>query len=221
MKLVATISAIQTLLTDAVEDFQSHRNVNILCEQVRNGILDLVEVSLIPLIENVLCDPDFLPELKVGAGKIGLRFNGYRPSSIRLLTGTSLKIRSPYFSKAISKRRPGPKSPKRQNGTGRHFGLDFLGFIGRCSTMLASSVVQAALLCPSFEIARQTLKSHAINLNVKTIHRITMNLAQEALPLRGRVSLCETDCLNEKTVLICIDGGRLRERRPKRMDHLD
>jgi hypothetical protein len=32
-------------------------------------------------------------------------------------------------------------------------------------------VDQAALLCPSFEIARQTLKSHAIDLNVKTIRR--------------------------------------------------
>ncbi len=163
-----------------------------------------------------LCDPDFLSELKIGAGKMGLRFNGYRPSSIRLLTGNCLSIRSPYFSKAISKRRPGPKSKKRQNGTGRHFGFDYLGFIGRCSTLLTSSVVHAALLCPSFEIARRTLENHAINLNVKTIRRITMNIAKEAMPLRGRVSLCDTDRVDGKTVLACIDGGRLRERRPKR-----
>lgn len=215
MKLASTIRAIQTLLAEAVSDFQHHRNVNILCKQVRNSILDLVEAFLIPVIENLLCDPDFLSQLKVGAGKMGLRLNGYRPSSIRLLTGRSLKIRSPYFSKAISKRR-GPKSKKRQNGTGRHFGFDYLGFIGRCSTMLASSVVQSALLCPSFEIARQTLNSHAINLNVKTIRRITMNLAQEAMPLRGRVSLCDTDRVDAKTILVCIDGGRLRERRSKR-----
>jgi hypothetical protein len=36
------------------------------------------------------------------------------------------------------------------------------------------------------------------------------------MPLRGRVSLCNTDLIGGKTVLICIDGGRLRERRPKR-----
>jgi len=216
MNLASTIGDIQTLLAESAADFQNHKNVNILCEQVRNGLFVLVEALLVPVIEKVLCDPDFLSELKVGAGKMGLHFNGYRSSSIRLLTGTSLSIRSPYFSKAVSKRRPGPKSKKRQNGTGRHFGFDYLGFIGRCSTLLTSSVAHAALLCPSFEIARQTLKNHAINLNVKTIRRITMNLAQEAMPLRGRVSLCDSDHVSGKTVLVCVDGGRLRERRPKR-----
>jgi hypothetical protein len=147
---------------------------------------------------------------------MGLRFNGYRPTSIRLLTGSSLKLQSPYFAKARSKRRPGRKSKKRKNGTGRHFGLDHLGFISRCSTLLGSVVVQAALLCPSFEIARRTLKSHAIDLNVKTIRRIAMDLAEEAMPQRGRVSLSDTDCVDGKTVLVCIDGGRLRERRTKR-----
>jgi hypothetical protein len=216
MELTSTINAVQIMLPEAVADFQTHRNVNILCEQVRNQILNLMEAFLVPVIEKILCDPNFLSELKIGAGKMGLRFNGYRPTSIRLLTGNSLTILSPYFSKAASKRRPGPKSKKRQNGTGRHFGFDYLGFIGRCSTLLASSVAHSALLCPSFEVARQTLEKHAINLNVKTIRRITMNLANEAMPLRGRVSLCNTDLIGGKTVLICIDGGRLRERRPKR-----
>lgn len=216
MELTSAINAVQIMLPEAVADFQTHRNVNILCEQVRNKILSLLEAFLVPVIEKILCDPNFLSELKIGAGKMGLRFNGYRPTSIRLLTGTSLTIRSPYFSKAASKRRPGPKSKKRQNGTGRHFGFDCLGFIGRCSTLLASSVAHSALLCPSFEVARQTLENHAITLNVKTIHRITMSLANEAMPLRGRVSLCDTDHIDGKTVLICIDGGRLRERRPKR-----
>jgi hypothetical protein len=206
MDLTSTINAVQIMLPEAVADFQTHRNVNILCEQVRNEILSLMEAFLVPVIEKILCDPNFLSELKIGAGKMGLRFNGYRPTSIRLLTGNSLTILSPYFSKAASKRRPGPKSKKRQNGTGRHFGFDCLGFIGRCST----------LLCPSFEIARQTLENHAINLNVKTIRRITMSLANETLPLRGQISLCDADHVGGKTVLVCIDGGRLRERRPKR-----
>jgi hypothetical protein len=216
MQLASTLSAIHTLLTEAIADFHNHRNVNTLCEQVRSGLFVLVEAFLIPVVEKVLCDPNLLPELKVGAGKMGLRFNGYRPTSIRLLTGSSLKLQSPYFAKARSKRRPGRKSKKRKNGTGRHFGLDHLGFISRCSTLLSSVVVQAALLCPSFEIARRTLKSHAIDLNVKTIRRIAMDLAEEAMPQRGRVSLSDTDCVDGKTVLVCIDGGRLRERRTKR-----
>lgn len=216
MELASAIEEIRTLLTEVIVDFQNHKNVNNLCEQVRDDLFVIVESFLVPAIEKILCDPELLAELKIGAGKMALRFNGYRPSSIRLLTGVSLIIRSPYFSKVVSNRRPGPKSKKRQKGTGRHFGLSYLGFIGRCSTLITSSVVQAALLCPSFEIARRTLKNHAINLNVKTIRQITMNLANEVIPLRGSVSLCDTDRVNGKTILVCIDGGRLRERRPKR-----
>ena len=158
MELTSTIEDIRTLLTEVIADFQTHKNVNILCEEVRNDLFAIVESFLVSAIEKVLCAPELLGELKIGAGKKALRFNGYRPSSIRLLTGTPLSIRSPYFSKAVSKRRPGPKSKKRQK----------------------------------------------------------MNLAGEAMPLRGKVSLCDTDRVNGKTVLVCIDGGRLRERRPKR-----
>ena len=216
MQLTTTISTIHTLLTEAVADFKNHRNANALCEQVRNGLFEIVEAFLAPVVEKALCDPELLPELKVGAGKKGLRFNGYRPTSIRLLTGNSLTIQSPYFAKACSRKRPGRKSKKRKKGTGRHFGLDYLGFVSRCSTLLGSMVVQSALLCPSFEIARKTLKLHAIDLNVKTIHRITMDMAKDTMPQRGRVSISDTDSVDGKTVLVCIDGGRLRERRTKR-----
>lgn len=216
MQIAAAVSSIHTLLTEAVADFQNHKNVNALCEQTRDGLLAAVEALLIPVIEEVLCDPQLLPELKAGAGSKGLRFNGYRPTSIRLLTGKALNILSPYFAKAKPGPRRGRKSKKRKNGTGRHFGLDYLGFVNGCSALLASAVVQAALICPSFEIARRTLKSHSIDLNVKTIRRITMGLSKEAMNQRGRICLTDTDCADGKTVLVCIDGGRLRERRTKR-----
>lgn len=216
MELTSTLSAIQILLTKVVSNFQDERNVNTLLEQLRNDLFALVETYLIPVIEDAICDPELLPKLKVGAGRMGLRFNGIRPTNVRLLTGTPLNLKSPYFAKAKSKPRPGRKSKKRKSGTGRHFGLDYLGFVGRCSMLLGSAVTQAALVCPSFEIARKTLKSHAIDLNVKTIHRITMNMGYEAMAIRGRVSLSDTDCVDGKTVLVCIDGGRLRERRTKR-----
>ena len=209
-------SAIQKLLTESVADFENHHNVNKLCEQIRDELFVTLESFLVPVIEKILCDPSLLPKLKKGAGKMGLRFNGYRPSSIRLLTGKTLNLQSPCFAKAASKRRPGPKSKKRKKGTGRHFGLDYLGFISKCSTMLCSTVTQAALLCPSFEIARRTLQCHAIHLNVKTIRGITMNLAEKAMPQRGMVSISDNDCVHGKTILVCIDGGRLRERRKKR-----
>jgi len=56
-------------------------------------------------------------------------------------------------------------------------------------------VAQATLLCPSFDVAQKMLKFHAINLNVKTIHSITMNLAKGTMPMRGWVSISDTDCI--------------------------
>ncbi|MGB9499420.1 MAG: hypothetical protein ACKVE4_06650 [Dissulfuribacterales bacterium] len=97
MQLTSTLSTIHTLLAEAVADFKNHRNVNTLCDQVRNGLFKIVEAFLAPVVEKVLCDPELLPELKAGAGKIGLRFNGYRPTSIRLLTGKSLTLQSPQI----------------------------------------------------------------------------------------------------------------------------
>lgn len=216
MQLTSALNSIHRLLTESVADFNNHLNANTFCEKVRNGLLEIVEAFLAITIEKALCDPKLLVELKVGAGRMGLRFNGYRPTSIRLFTGNSLSIQSPYFSKACSKKQPGRKSKKRKKRTGRHFGLDYMGLISRCSVLFGSMVAQAALLCPSFKIARKTLKLHAIDLNVKTIHRITMDIAEDAMPQRGRVSLSKNDSVDGKTILVCIDGGRLRERRTKR-----
>jgi len=214
--LSSALDTIQNLLNESFEDFKNHLNVNKLCDQLKNEILAIVETCVTPVIEEVLCDPELLPELKVGAGKMGLHFNGYRSTSIRLLTGNTLHIQSPYFAKAKPKRRPGRKSKKRNGKSVRHFGLDFLGFVARCSMTLGSAVVQAALLCPSFDIARKTLKFHSINLDVKTIRRITMELAACAMGKRGKISISDADLVDGKTVLVCIDGGRLRERRVKR-----
>lgn len=216
MTISAALNAIETLLTESVEDFKNHLNANTLCRHLKDEFFSIVETFLTPVIEEVLRDPGLLPELKVGAGKMGLRFKGYRPTGIRLLTGKTLHLQSPYFAKAAPKKRPGRKSKKRNGKSGRHFGLDFLGFVARCSMALGSAVVQAALLCPSFDIAGKTLKFHSIDLDVKTIRKITMDLAGRAMGRRGEVSISDADSVDGKTVLACIDGGRLRERRIKR-----
>lgn len=215
MQFASTLTAISNLFNESITDFENHHDVNKLCEGVRNTLLTIVETFLTRKIEDTLRKPGFLRELKVGAARKGLGFDSYRTTNIRLLTGNPIKLQSPYFAKAKPKRRPVPSSSKRKNGTGSHFGLDYLGLINRCTALFGSIVVQAALLCPSFELARRTLQSHAIDLDIKTIRRLTMGLAAKALPLRGRVSLAETDKVDGKTILVCLDGGRLRERQIK------
>lgn len=216
MDLTSQLDKLHIAITHIIDRFKEHCNVNTACDEIRNTLTGLAETVLKPAIEEIICCPEILPVLKTGAGKLGLRFNGYRPTSVMLLSGESIEIRSPYFAKARPKKRRGRKPKKRKRGTGAHFGLDYLGFVGRCTVLLGSAVVQAALLCPSYELARITLKSHAITLNVKTIRRLVMSLGKRAMEYRGRGSLSESDSVDGKTILICIDGGRLRERKAKR-----
>lgn len=76
MQLASTLCAIRTLLSEAVADFQNHRNVNTLCEQVKDGLSFHVEAFLVPVIEKPLCDPQLMLELKVDAGKVDAAFKG-------------------------------------------------------------------------------------------------------------------------------------------------
>jgi hypothetical protein len=216
MDMTSQLDKLQVTITDIIDQLKDNCNVNVACDEIRNALTELAETILRPVIEEIICSPVILPVLKIGAGKLGLRFNGYRTTSIMLLSGEAITIRSPYFAKARPKKRKGRKPKKRKNGTGAHFGLDFLGFVGRCTILLGSAVVQAALLCPSYELARKTLLSHAIKLDVKTIRRLVMSLGKRAIEHRGRLSLSENDTVHGKTILICIDGGRLRERTAKR-----
>jgi len=216
MDITSQLSQLHVTLTDIIDRLKDHCDVNVSCDEIRNALIGFAENVLIPAIEEIICSPEILPVLKIGAGRLGLRFNGYRSTSIMLLSGESIKIKSPYFAKARPKKRKGRRPKKRQKGTGAHFGLDYLGFVGRCTMLLGSSVVQAALLCPSYELARKMLKSHSIILGVKTIRRLVMALGKRAIEHRGRSSLSENDFVDGKTILICIDGGRLRERKTKR-----
>jgi hypothetical protein len=81
---------------------------------------------------------------------------------------------------------------------------------------LASVASQAALLCPSFEVARQMLTHRGIDLGVKTIQRIIKRIGRQAMDHRSSIILNYADRSDGRTVLVCIDGGRLRECKTKR-----
>lgn len=197
-----------------LSEFVQHPDVNRLIEQLRTEVLLSVEQEVAALIQQVLHERDFLDTLRARAGRFALRFNGFKPTSIRLLSGVPLSIDSPYFSRASSK--AGRKSKKRKAKNGCHLGLSYLGLIDRCSGVLISSVVQAALLCPSFEIARKNLQSQGIEMNIKTIQRLCMSMGEQAIENRHRLMVSDADVVENRILMVCIDGGRLRERRAKR-----
>jgi hypothetical protein len=216
MQISFDIKALTDQIQTSLNSFKDHLDINRLLSDIRAAMICWIEQLVVLAIEQQFRSQDFLTTLKITAAKSGLRFHGFKPTSIRLLSGNSISINSPYFAKAKSKRRPGRKSKKRTAGTGCHVGLAYLGFLSRSSTLLVSSVVQSALLCPSFEIAQRTLQSFGIQLDVKTIQRFCEDLGLKAMQNRNDITLSDADSASGRILFVCMDGGRLRERRTKR-----
>ena len=74
-----------------------------------------------------------------------------------------------------------------------------------------------AVLCPSFEVASNALRGLGIAMNEHLLQNITIRFAGLAKNLR--VECNGGDAVWQKPgikILICVDGGRIRERRSKR-----
>jgi hypothetical protein len=197
-------------------DFSAHLDFNQLETRLRGALQSLVDQILTPLLQETLNDSSsLLPALKTMAAKRGLKFCGYRTTRVRIFTGQTIALHSPYFTKAKPKQKPRHKKKRGPDGSGCHLALELFGFFKRTSLHLLSNVVQLALLCPSFEIAKQVLAEQSIHINVKTIQCFCQKLGQQARIHRGGISLKQCFDLKDKTVLVCFDGGRLRERRRK------
>ena len=100
----------------------------------------------------LLMAPDFIQALKDFGGRLGMRLKGYRSVKVHLGSGQSVEVVAPYFVKAA------PKGRRRARRPGSYLGLAVLGFLRRWSSRLVSEVAQAALLCPSFEVAHAVLE---------------------------------------------------------------
>lgn len=186
-------------------------------EQFERGIRKLVrelESCLIALAINQILSSDiFLANLKVVGGKLGMKYKEYRKVKVRLHNGMQVEIRTPYFIKAKAKRGRKKKGP---NGRGRHLGLEVLGILGKATPGCISYVAQMGLLCPSFSVAKEVMGEQGIEIDVKTIRRYCQILGERAMQWRGQVSLDGSESLSGNTLVIGIDGGRLRTRRRKR-----
>ncbi len=151
-------------------------------EEIEREILDLVNDLFAKLASSllgeVLEDKEILKRVRQFGGKLAYRFVGYQEVTVRLANGKQLKVRSPYFVKAKPKRGRKKRGP---NGRGCHLLLELLGFMGRCSVLFVSEVVQMALLCPSFAVAHEVLSLRGICVDVKTIRRLCGMLGEFGL----------------------------------------
>jgi hypothetical protein len=135
-----------------------------------------------------------------------------------LLGGLVLWISSLYCAPS---RRPGKAGPAL--GGGLHPELAAFGFLGGESASLASSVARAAVLMPSFEMARKELERRGTKLGIKTVHRVAHGLGRQLLVARRRDLQRFRDGLMPagtelagKRVCAQVDGGRIRLRKATR-----
>lgn len=211
------VENLEKTFADSAVQLKSLFDFTSIEKEVRE-MLDVFGSSILGLLlQDAIKDEAVLKIIKTIAGRLGMHFVRLREVTVRLYNGQEVRIESPYFVKAQPKRgrrrhKPGPKSAK---GEG-HIGLELFGIIGLSSGIFLGDVVKLALLCPSITVAKEVLLERGISIDTKTIRRLCTVLGCKALPIRGRVSLDGTERLDGYTLVIGLDGGRLRVRRPKR-----
>ncbi len=176
---------------------------------------ELAEREIITKLNELLSTPFFLTILRQWSVQCACRFVEYREITVRLKSGKSWKVLSPVFLRAKPKLKCG-RMRKRQKGVLRHLGLEILGIIKRASPALIETCVSMAVLCPSFEVAANALRGFGIAMNEHLLQNIIMRFAKLAKSVRVE---CNGDDSWQKPgirILICVDGGRIRERCAKR-----
>ena len=204
---------IQIELSKLFEEFSQTWDTHRFETGVRR-LMDELEACLMAVALNaILASRRFVEQLKAVGSQLGMRYKEYRTLQVRLQNGIEVTLKTPYFIKAQGKRgrkKPGP------NGRGRHLGLQVMGILGQATPGCISWVAQLGLLCPSLAVAEAVLSEQGFLIDIKTIRRYCRELGETGMQWRGQVSLDGQEKLTGHTLVIGIDGGRLRLRRPKR-----
>jgi len=185
-------------------------------QEVYKKYQEMAERKIVEKLNSLLLNTLFLQLLQTWGRKCACRFIGYKVILIRLMSGQQWEVQSPVFRKAKPKRRKGGRPLKRQKGTIRHLGLELLGIINQSSPALSEICVTMAVLCPSFEVAATALRNFGIEMNQHLLQNVTKRFAILAMGVRIE---CHAEEVWQKPglrILICVDGGRIRERRKKR-----
>jgi hypothetical protein len=141
-----------------------------------------------------------------------------RKRAVRLLGGLLIWLTTRYCA---PRRTSGQKVD--DDASGVYVGLAQFGFGKGCSPGLESRVARQAALGPSLQFAHEELERAGVELDVKTIRRITQQCGEGLLGLRAHEldlfragELPVGSELKGKRVTVQIDGGRMRIRGPLR-----
>jgi len=153
------------------------------------------------------------------AQKQGISSQGTRDVRVTLATGRKVIVRTSYALPRRSKRRDYRRFPghKRNGVNGSYPVLERLGFVNRRSLLYCQEVAQAAILCPSLEVANRMLSSRGIETEGNKIRTTCVQIGKRMLRQRSLLPVSKEDPkrFSGARVVIGIDGGRLRTRKQK------
>jgi len=154
------------------------------------------------------------------AQKQGISVQGIRDVNVTLATGSKIIVHTTYALPQRSKRRDYRRlqGSRRPGVKGSYPVLERLGFVHRQSLLYCREVAQAAVLCPSLDIANRLLSNQGIMIKGKKIRNVCSQIGKRMLGQRSTLSFSEDDRKKFRgaRVIIGIDGGRLRTRKQKR-----
>ncbi len=208
---------IETKLTDLLVNFKQNYDFTELEKEFQNCLKESIAPILQDAINDLMYDPAFLAMIKVLAGRRCLKYKEHRLLNVTILNGVPILVNSPYFYQ-MPKTKRGRKKKGRKKGNEQycHFGMSAIGFVGHYSQNLSSEIVQMAVLCPSLECCHNLMKEKGVHVDVKTIRRLCRDFGDIGISNRGAISVSGHENISEKTLVVGIDGGRIRERRVKR-----
>ena len=152
------------------------------------------------------------------ADKKGIRANGTRSVYVTLATGSRILVDTIYALPERSKKRDYRRWPgaRRPGIKGCYPVLDRLGFVNHKSLLYCKAVAQAAVLCPSLDVANRLLLSQGIKTEGNKIRTTCIHIGNDMLRQRCRLPVSNDEKFRNGRVVIGIDGGRLRTRTQKK-----
>jgi hypothetical protein len=139
--------------------------------------------------------------------------------NITLLGGTQVEIVSPYMLHRPKKKRGRKRTKRGKSGNGFYPVLELLGIRERVTPALASSVARQLAL-GSVSQTEENLAELGIQLDRKRLHSIALSVGERALLFRQNVIGLglkpKRSLVQGATIVIGVDGGRLRTRKRKK-----
>jgi len=205
-----------TKIEEITEEFKNNLHYNDFERSLTDLMQQYLAEHIQSVLESLMHDKWFMSVLISMAGKRCLSLEGYRLVTVSVLNDQRILISVPYFYNRVKKKK-GRKKKGRSKGNNIdcHLGLSIIGMVGSSSGNLASEICKMALLAPSEDMAVRLLSDRGVVINVKTLRKMVRDVGQIGLSRRGIISVDQKHTINSGTLVIGIDGGRLRERRTK------